>query len=412
MQTSKGNKGVREACDWCHTRKIRCIPTESSDCRACAQHQRICQFSRPEKMGRPKSNRRKTQGDSTETSDISWAVKQSWQTDGSEEWLFSNSAAPDLFQFDQSPSNTNHWLHGSPSEMLNHHPSLTSSNPDLVTAMAADEMDSQPQERSAPYVSRRLNDKLDDQSGSSSQKTRGSLPQDLEFAALSAIHLDIDRLCPRNLGAAQQSAKIVGHEELFDKVSTLCGIVRGILGSAKTREGEGLSPPCLDEPFPFLVFSTMLKVITSYQSIIDACSKGSDPISELLSSTSNSLTRSPEAFGDVSLLRGQAKDVCLPGSSTIMGLMSIDLHKLHNLNIIDNHLLHFMHLVLLLEYEPTLQEPNILSSVRHSRTRLFDLHRRLQCFISPAYTAWRLLDTQGSCGGDNSIGLLCQADSR
>lgn len=50
---------VRDSCDECHSRKVRCIASTNS-CQACCQYGRRCVFSARSKMGRPRTRRRKT----------------------------------------------------------------------------------------------------------------------------------------------------------------------------------------------------------------------------------------------------------------------------------------------------------------------------------------------------------------
>ena len=388
MQTARYNRAVREACDWCHTRKIRCIPTEGTDCKACAQSQRPCKFSRPERMGRPKSTRRTSQGKSVDANDISWAFKHPWQGNSSGDWLFGADSVPENFAIDPFPL---HWTQSTSSEILNQPLPGASSSVTPLAALPNNGMGLH-QSELGNCAALRMIDRAHDGSEKSTEARKESGPQHVDFATLSAIHLDIDRLCPQNLSSARLIAESDSCEELLDRVSALCAIVRSILSAVKTHGDERSSLPCLDKPFPFLVFSTILKVITSYQTIVDACACDSPHTNESLSTSSSSEMRSPHSPGQISPVNDHEKRSWDQTPSTLMQLLSVDLQKLHSFNMIDYHLLHFLHLVLLFEVEPSRQEPNILESVRGSRDRILELHRRLRYFLSSACMTWDLSD--------------------
>ena len=332
-------------------------------------------------------------------------MKDPWQANNSDDWLFGIDSMPEQYPLDQFPLKTDYWAQSSPSEILTQQQCASSSSTAPIAAMLVDETISQQQGRPTPYTSLSMIDRVDYGCVKSSRMTKESGPRHIDFVTLSAIHLDIDRLCPQSLNSAGPAAEYDSHEELLDKVGSLCAIVRDILGSAKTQRGEEPSLPCLDEPVPFLVFSTMLKVIASYQSIINSCIGASPPLSQSQSRSSSSRTQSPLSLGQISPVGDQAKLACARTPSTMMHLLSIDLHKLHSFNMIDYHLLHFMHLVLLFDFEPTRQEANILKSVRRSKDRILALHRRLRYFLSSACMAWDLSNTQESLDDGEGIGV-------
>ena len=332
-------------------------------------------------------------------------MKDPWQPNSSDDWLFDIDSTREQFPLDNSPLITDYWAHSSPPESVNQQQSAFSTSTAPIAAILVDETISQQQGRPTPYTSLNMMDSVDDGCAESSRIVKESDPRHIDFATLSAIHLDIDRLCPQSLNYARPIAECDSHDELLDKVGSFCAIVRDILGSAKAHQGEGPLLLCLDEPVPFLVFSTMLKVITSYQSIINACIGASSPMGESQSSSSGSGKQSPLSPGHLSPVGEQAKRACARTPSTMMHLLSIDLHKLHSFNMIDYHLLHFMHLVLLLDFEPKRQEAKILKSVRGSKDRILAVHGRLRYFLSSACMAWDLSNTQEGLDNGEGIGV-------
>lgn len=54
VMSTGGGPQVRNACEECHSRKIKCHPTEDGGCRSCQNNGRLCFFLPRNKSGRPK----------------------------------------------------------------------------------------------------------------------------------------------------------------------------------------------------------------------------------------------------------------------------------------------------------------------------------------------------------------------
>ena len=334
-------------------------------------------------MGRPKGSCKRSRGknsvdvaDTDSTSNDSWGLPEVWQLQGKapDEWLLDLGSLDGEFSYGQFPVNP---------EMprlagAQHLPILMADEDTRVTGITTATLSVNP------------------------MNTKGCT---IDFQTLTAIHLDIDRLCPQT----KSSGKQANFEGFLSRVDNLCAITRNILAFAREDRDQKPAPPCLDEPVLFLVFTTMLKVVNSYQAHVDTCtgrpfrdramSSGAVTPSLTWGSSSGEQTTTSPFVGSRSGAMSPLEDmpnrrINARTPETMMHLLSIDLDEVQHLNRIDFHLLHFMHLVLLFDFEPTRQEANVMASVRGSKGRITALHKQLRSFLISASIAWELHDSQ------------------
>ena len=54
MAQVNATRTFAQACSYCHSRKIKCIPTGKSSCQTCVDNNIKCRLRRPKKLGRPR----------------------------------------------------------------------------------------------------------------------------------------------------------------------------------------------------------------------------------------------------------------------------------------------------------------------------------------------------------------------